>query len=82
MNEHGGRLILKKNCDAFTRKGGNTCQVITDVCASCMQESDSSSNMSSCHTLSSGRIPSSGIGIEPLELVLDLCELCSRQHDE
>ena len=81
MNEHGGRLILKKKCETFIRKGGSICQAVV-VCPSCMQEGDSSGDVSAFHTLSSEHIPGSAIGIHPLELMLNLCELRSKQHDE
>ena len=82
MNEHGGWLILEKNCETFIRKGGSACQTAADVCPSSMQEGDKSGDMSPFPTLGSEHIPSSAIGIRALELMLNLCELRSKQHDE
>lgn len=41
-------------------------------CFSSLQESDGGSLISSCNTLNFELLSSSGIGIDPLELMLDL----------
>lgn len=65
--------FYNKNCGAFTRKGRHTCQAGVDVSPSCiMKGNDGSSHTRSCHTLHSELIPSSRIGIGPLELMFAL----------